>query len=60
MLEKFKEALDGQTFDSIEEYNAEILRVSRNIEEDLGRAERILLQPTPEVLEEMGVEINGR
>ena len=39
----FREELDGQKFASVEEYNAEVLRISRDLQEDLGKAERYLL-----------------
>lgn len=37
------EELNDQKFDSVEEYNAEILRIVRSIEEDLGRSQRWFL-----------------
>ena len=38
-----QDELDGQKFTNVEEYNAEVLRIVRDIEEDLGRSERWFL-----------------
>lgn len=57
MFDLFKEELDGNTYDSIEEYNADVVRVGRDLEEELGKVERLLLKKDPEVLEDLGVEI---
>lgn len=56
MFDLFKEELDGKTF-SVEEYNADVMRVGRDLEEELGKVERLLLKKDPEVLEDLGVEI---
>lgn len=57
MFDLFKEELDGKAYSSVEEYNAEVLRVGRDLEEELGKVERLLLKKDPEVLEDLGVEI---
>ena len=58
MFDLFKKELAGKSFASEEEYNAEILRISHSLAEDLGRVERfLLLDKSKEVLEEYGVEI---
>lgn len=57
MFNLFKEELDGNTYSSVEEYNADVLRVGRDLEEELGKVERLLLKKDPEVLEDLGVEI---
>lgn len=57
MFDLFKDELDSNTYSSIEEYNADVMRVGRDLEEELGRTERLLLKKDPEVLEDLGVEI---
>lgn len=59
MFDLFKEELDGNTYSSVEKYNADVLRVGRDLEEELGRVERLLLKKDPEVLEDLGVEIEN-
>ena len=59
MFDAFMEHFDGMEFESIEEYNAEVLRFSSNLEEDLGRAERWAKQNDPEVFDQLGVTIKG-
>lgn len=59
MFEKFTEHFDGMEFDSIEEYNGEVLRLSNDIEEELGRAERWALSGDEDVLRQLGVTIKG-
>lgn len=57
MFEQYKRILEGQEFSSIEDYNSAVLRASNSLQEDLGKTERFLLKATPEVLEDLGVEI---
>ena len=57
MFQEFIDHFDGMEFDSIEEYNAEVLRFSNDAEEELGRAERWALVANKEVLDELGVKI---
>lgn len=57
MFDKFIDYFDGKEFESIEEYNAEVLRFSNDIEEELGRAERWALTGERDVLKQLGVEI---
>lgn len=57
MFNLFKEELDDKTYSSVEEYNADVMRVGRDLEEELGKVERLLLKKDPEVLEDLGVEI---
>lgn len=57
MFDLFKEELDSNTYSSVEEYNADVLRVGRDLGEELGKVERLLLKKDPEVLEDLGVEI---
>lgn len=59
MLSLYKEILDGREFSSVEEYNAEILRASNCLEEELGETERSLLAPDKRILEDLGVTIKG-
>ena len=59
MFDLFKEELDGKTYSSVEEYNADVMRVGRDLEEELGKVERLLLKKDPEVLEDLGVEIKN-
>lgn len=59
MFDLFKEELDGKTYSSVEEYNADVLRVGRDLEEELGKVERLLLKKDPEVLDDLGVEIEN-
>lgn len=59
MFELFKDELDSSTYGSIEEYNREVLRVSRDLQEELGKVERILLTATPDVLDDLGVAVRG-
>lgn len=55
--ELFEEELDGKTFDSKEAFNAEVLRISADLEEELGKAERWAKSGAPEVYEQLGVTI---
>lgn len=57
MFDLFKDELDSNTYGSIEEYNADVLRVGRELEEELGKVERQLLTADPEILDDLGVEI---
>lgn len=57
MFDKFIDYFDGKEFDSIEEYNAEVLRFSNDTEEELGRAERWALSGDKDVLDQLGVTI---
>lgn len=59
MFDLFKEELDGKTYSSVEEYNADVMRVGRDLEEELGKVERLLLKKDPEVLDDLGVEIKN-
>lgn len=59
MLDLFKAELNDKEYDSVESYNADVLGVSRGLEEDLGRAERLMLDLNPEILEEMEIKIKG-
>lgn len=57
MFDLFKDELDSNTYGSIEEYNADVMRVGRELEEELGKVERQLLTADPEILDDLGVEI---
>lgn len=57
MFNLFKEELDDKTYSSVEEYNADVMRVGRDLEEELDKVERLLLKKDPEVLEDLGVKI---
>lgn len=57
MFGLFKKELDGSTYGSIEEYNREVLRASRDISEELDKVERLLLKAEPGVVEDLGVAI---
>lgn len=57
MFDLFKNELDGKTYSSVEEYNSDVMRVGRDLEEELGKVERLLLKKDPEVLDDLGVEI---
>ena len=59
MYDKFIDYFDGREFDSIEEYNGEVLRLSNDIEEELGKAERWALSGDRDVLIQLGVTIKG-
>ena len=59
MFNLFIEHFDGEKFDSLEDYNREVLRFTNSLEEELGRAERWALQNNKEVFGELGVEIKG-
>lgn len=59
MYELFIENLDGEHFDSVEDYNARVLQISRDIEEELGKAERWALTHDSEVYDQLGVTIKG-
>lgn len=59
MFELFKEELGNSVYSSIEEYNREVLRASRNLSEELGKVERLLLKAKPDVIEDLGVAIMG-
>ena len=59
VYEVFEEELDGKEFDSEEEFNAEVLRLSADIEEQVGKAERWALSHEPEVYRQLGVTIKG-
>ena len=59
MFDKFIDHFDGMKFDSIEEYNAEVLRFSNDTEEELGRAERWALSGDRDVLDQLGASIKG-
>ena len=59
MFDYLMNELDGKEFGSIEEYNAEVLRIVRDAEEELGRAERWALTNDAEVYEQLGVTIKG-
>jgi len=43
MFDLIREGLLEHTYDSVEEYNAEVLRISCSLQEELGRAERFYL-----------------
>lgn len=55
----FIDALDGMEFNSVEDFNAEVLRISADHEEELGKAERWALSHEPEVYEQLGVTIKN-
>lgn len=57
MFEAYINYFDGKEFESIEEYNAEVLRFSNDLEENLGRAERWALSGDEDVLDQLGVTI---
>lgn len=57
MYDLFIEHFDGREFNSIEEYNAEVMRFSNDVGEDLGKAERWALVADEEVLDQLGVTI---
>lgn len=57
MFDLFQEELDGEEFDSIESFNAAVLRTSVALQEELGREERLILTATPEILEDLNVTI---
>ena len=59
MFERFIEHFDGQEFDSLEDFYAEVLRFSSDTEEELGRAERWAKQNDPVVFDQLGVTIKG-
>lgn len=59
MFDEFIDNLDGEEFESVEEFNAEVLRLSADIEEELGRAERWALTHEPDVYQQLGVTIKG-
>ena len=59
MFERFIEHFDGKEFDSLEDFHAEVLRFSADVEEELGRAERWAKQNDPEVFDQLGVTIKG-
>lgn len=59
MFELFKEELDSNTYFSIEEYNADVLRISRELEDELGKTERLLLKADPDILDELGVAVHA-
>lgn len=59
MFELFKDELGTSVYSSIEEYNREVLRVSRDLQEELGKVERLLLTATPDVLDDLDVAIMG-
>ena len=59
MFELFKQELDSNTYSSVEEFNADVMRVSRELEEELGKVERLILKAGPDVLDELGVDIHA-
>lgn len=59
MLQEFIDHFDGEHFSSIEEYNAEVLRFSNWLEEELGRSERLALTADRETLDQLGVVLDG-
>ena len=59
MFDLFKEELDGQAYSSVEEYNADVMRVGRELTEELGKVERQLLTADPEILDDLGVWVKG-
>ena len=61
MFDLFKDELDSNTYGSIEEYNADVMRAGRELEEELGKTERLLLRfkDDPKVLDDLGVWVKG-
>ncbi len=57
--ELFIDELDGKDFESEEAFNAEVLRISADFEEDLGKAERWALSHDPDVYQQLGVTIKN-
>lgn len=57
IFDVFIDNLDGKEFSSEEEFNAEVLRISADIEEELGKAERWALTHEPDVYQQLGVTI---
>lgn len=49
--------LDGQKFDRLAEYDAEIERHIHILEDELGKAERWVMSHDREVLDQLNVEI---
>lgn len=55
VADMFEEYMDGNEYDCIEEYNADILRCSNSLIEDVGREERYYLEHP----ENLNVKIKG-
>ena len=59
LYEAFIDEFDGETFDSVEEYDEAVRRYADYLIEQTGKAERWALQHEDEVFAQMGVEIKG-
>lgn len=60
MFDYLIESLDGQEFDTYEEYQNTVLAIVSNAEQDLGRAERWACQRDESVINQLGVTIKEK
>jgi len=59
MFDLYKDELDGSTFECVEDYNAEVMRITTELEEELGKTERMLLNRDADVLDDLDITIKG-
>ena len=56
----FADYFSGKQYDTIEEYNADVIRFCAGLEDELGSTERFYLRNVEEVCKENGIEIKER
>lgn len=59
MFDLFKDELDGSTFDCPEDFNAEVMRASAELGDELGKMERMILKADKDLLDDLGITIKG-
>lgn len=59
MFDLYKDELDSNTYECVEDFNADVMRISTELQEEIGRTERLILKADKEVLDDLGVLVNG-
>lgn len=59
MFELFKDELDSNTYECVEDFNADVIRISTELSDELGKTERLILSGGKEVLDDLGVWVKG-
>lgn len=59
MFELFKEELDSNTYECVEDFNTDVLAIGTELNDELNKVERLILKKDPDVLADLGVSIKG-
>lgn len=59
MFELFKDELDSSTYECVEDFNADVIRISTELGAEIGEIERLILKADKDVLDDLDVTIKG-